>query len=44
MPGHGLNEDGVLPSKPLSDAQRMRKAIMELVETERAYVKVSALA
>ncbi|CAL1547658.1 unnamed protein product [Lymnaea stagnalis] len=33
------NEDGNIVSKPLSDAQRMRKAIMELVETERAYVK-----
>ncbi|XP_055889576.1 protein still life, isoform SIF type 1-like isoform X3 [Biomphalaria glabrata] len=33
------NEDGTVVSKPLSDAQRMRKAIMELVETERAYVK-----
>ena len=32
--------DPALPPKPLSDAQRMRKAIMELVETERAYVKV----
>ncbi|XP_050393235.1 protein still life, isoform SIF type 1 isoform X3 [Patella vulgata] len=25
--------------RPLSDAQRMRKVIMELIETERAYVK-----
>ncbi|CAG5118110.1 unnamed protein product, partial [Candidula unifasciata] len=33
------SEDGTVTMKPLSDAQRMRKAIMELVETERAYVK-----
>ncbi|CAG5121636.1 unnamed protein product, partial [Candidula unifasciata] len=33
------SENGVIVNKPLSDAQRMRKAIMELVETERAYVK-----
>lgn len=35
-----INQDGHTVAKPLSDAQRMRKAIMELVETERAYVKV----
>ncbi|XP_012937622.1 protein still life, isoform SIF type 1 isoform X2 [Aplysia californica] len=34
-----LSDDPNIPTKPLSDAQRMRKAIMELVETERAYVK-----
>lgn len=28
-------------SKPLSEAQKLRKVIMELIETERAYVKVS---
>ena len=27
-------------SKPLSEAQKLRKVIMELIETERAYVKV----
>lgn len=32
-------EDSAI-NRSLSDAQRMRKAIMELVETERAYVKV----
>ena len=32
--------DGAPGTRSLSDAQRMRKVIMELVETERAYVKV----
>ncbi|PVD27952.1 hypothetical protein C0Q70_10528 [Pomacea canaliculata] len=36
----GSTADDVAPStRSLSDAQRMRKVIMELVETERAYVK-----
>lgn len=28
------------PSRQLSDAEKLRKVILELVETERAYVKV----
>lgn len=31
---------GETPSRPLSEAQKLRKVIMELLETERAYVKV----
>lgn len=27
-------------TKPLSEAQKLRKVIMELIDTERAYVKV----
>eukprot|EP00106_Octopus_bimaculoides_P006780 XP_014774222.1 PREDICTED: protein still life, isoform SIF type 1-like isoform X6 [Octopus bimaculoides] len=30
---------GEAPSRPLSEAQKLRKVIMELLETERAYVK-----
>ncbi|GAB1600635.1 protein still life, isoform SIF type 1-like isoform X8 [Argonauta hians] len=30
---------GDTPSRPLSEAQKLRKVIMELLETERAYVK-----
>ncbi|XP_036357057.1 protein still life, isoform SIF type 1 isoform X5 [Octopus sinensis] len=30
---------GETPSRPLSEAQKLRKVIMELLETERAYVK-----
>lgn len=30
---------GDAPSRPLSEAQKLRKVIMELLETERAYVK-----
>ena len=40
-PGGNTAEDGAPGTRSLSDAQRMRKVIMELVETERAYVKVS---
>lgn len=29
------------PSRQLSDAEKLRKVILELVDTERAYVKVS---
>ena len=29
------------PGKPLSESQRLRKVIKELIETERQYVKVS---
>ena len=39
-PGGNTTEDGAPCARSLSDAQRMRKVIMELVETERAYVKV----
>ncbi|XP_076466563.1 protein still life, isoform SIF type 1-like isoform X2 [Babylonia areolata] len=38
-PEGGATEDGAPGTRSLSDAQRMRKVIMELVETERAYVK-----
>ncbi|XP_048240466.1 protein still life, isoform SIF type 1-like isoform X4 [Haliotis rufescens] len=31
--------DSTGSARPMSDAQRMRKVIMELIETERAYVK-----
>lgn len=30
------------PSRQLTDAEKLRKVILELVDTERAYVKVSA--
>ena len=37
-----LQSDGEPPqSKPLTDSQRIRKVVVELIETERAYVKVS---
>lgn len=29
------------PSRQLTDAEKLRKVILELVDTERAYVKVS---
>lgn len=29
------------PSRQLSDAEKLRKVVLELVDTERAYVKVS---
>lgn len=31
------------PSRQLTDAEKLRKVILELVETERTYVKVSGL-
>ena len=31
----------VTPSRQLSDTEKMRKVVVELVETERTYVKVS---
>lgn len=31
------------PSRQLSDAEKLRKVILELVDTERAYVKVSSV-
>ncbi|XP_070190492.1 protein still life, isoform SIF type 1-like isoform X2 [Littorina saxatilis] len=37
--GGNTGEERAPGSRSLSDAQRMRKVIMELVETERAYVK-----
>ncbi|KAK3097345.1 hypothetical protein FSP39_008828 [Pinctada imbricata] len=33
------NGQAIPPSKPLSEAQKLRKVIMELIDTERAYVK-----
>ena len=44
---HEKDPDGVtyesaeLQPKPLSESQRIRKVIIELIETERQYVKVS---
>lgn len=29
------------PSRQLTDAEKLRKVILELVDTERAYVKVN---
>ena len=41
-----LTEESTMPEdfppvKPLSDSQRIRKVIVELIETEKQYVKVS---
>ena len=40
LPDNMNVEEGV-PVKPLSDAQKLRKVIMELIDTERVYVRVS---
>ncbi len=33
--------DQLPPQRPLSDSQKLRKVILELIDTERCYVKVS---
>ena len=38
-----INNEVAPPCKPLSDSQRIRKVIQELIETERHYVKVRHL-
>ena len=42
--GKMTNNEVAPPCKPLSDSQRIRKVIRELIETERHYVKVEQLA
>ncbi len=37
-----MGDDQLPPQKPLSDSQKLRKVILELIDTERCYVKVSA--
>ncbi len=36
-----MGDDQLPPVKPLSDSQKLRKVILELLDTERCYVKVS---
>ena len=35
-----MGDDQLPPQKPLSDSQKLRKVILELIDTERCYVKV----
>lgn len=37
-----ISQSLLTPSRQLSDAEKLRKVTLELIETERAYVKVSS--